>query len=103
MHGEAVLASLRPMPITLRSYLSGRWQAGSGKAIPLFNPAAEEVAAEASTEKLDLQAGATFAREKGRPAVRALAVAPRGERLQAPATRITDSAASPIGVGRGND
>ena len=102
MHGEPVLDSLRPMPTTLKSYLSGRWQAGSGKAVPLFNPATEEVIADASTEKLDLQEAVSFAREKGGPALRALSFGQRGEILKTLAKRINDSREELIGLGQAN-
>jgi 3,4-dehydroadipyl-CoA semialdehyde dehydrogenase len=69
--------------IELRSFLSGKWQAGKGKAAELVNPSTEEVVASTSTEGLDLGEALAFARGRGGPALRAMTFVQRGEMLRA--------------------
>lgn len=71
------------MPTTLSSFVSGRWQAGSGKPATLVNPATEEVVAEANADGIDRAAALAFARKEGGPALRAMTFAARGEMLRA--------------------
>jgi oxepin-CoA hydrolase/3-oxo-5,6-dehydrosuberyl-CoA semialdehyde dehydrogenase len=66
----------------LRSYVSGEWAAGSGKASTLVNPTTEEPVAETSTEGLDFARAVAFARTEG-AALRALTFAQRGELIRA--------------------
>ncbi len=68
---------------TLKSYLEGKWVAGSGSGAPLHDPTTEEVLAEASTEGLDLGAALEYGRTHGGPALRALSFQERGELLAA--------------------
>ena len=67
----------------LRSYVGGRWVAGSGSPQTLLNPATEEPLARASSEGIDLAAALEHARAVGGPALRALSFAERGALLKA--------------------
>ena len=69
--------------LQLRSYVSGRWQAGSGLSQTLLNPTTEEPLAQASSEGVDLAAALHYARTTGGPALRALSFAERGAALKA--------------------
>ena len=86
----------------LSSYLSGRWQAGSGEGAKLVDPATEEVLAETSTEGLDLGAALSHAREVGGPALRALSFAARGEVLRAMSRAIHERRDELIGLAIAN-
>ena len=68
--------------ITLRSYLQGRWQAGSGSPATLVNPTTEEPIATASTAGLDLAAALDHARTVGGPALREMTFAERGAMIK---------------------
>jgi oxepin-CoA hydrolase/3-oxo-5,6-dehydrosuberyl-CoA semialdehyde dehydrogenase len=74
--------------LELRSYLGGRWIAGSGAPQTLLNPTTEEPLAQASSEGVDLQAALHYARSSGGPALRALSFAERGAALKAIADAI---------------
>jgi 3,4-dehydroadipyl-CoA semialdehyde dehydrogenase len=67
----------------LRSYVGGRWVAGTGAQQTLLNPTTEEPLAQASSEGLDLGAALQHARSIGGPALRALSFAERGAALKA--------------------
>ena len=67
----------------LRSYVGGRWVAGSGAPQTLLNPATEMPLASASSEGIDLAAALNHARLVGGPALRALSFAERGALLKA--------------------
>ena len=69
--------------ITLKSYLAGSWQFGSGKTQTLVDPATEEPIAEACTAGLDFAAALTWARREGGPALRAVTFATRAGWLKA--------------------
>lgn len=69
--------------ITLKSFVNGRWQEGSGEPSVLVNPSTEETIAETSTEGLDLAAAVRYAREVGGPALRALTLGERAALLKA--------------------
>lgn len=71
------------MSTELASFVSGKWQQGSGKAAELVNPSTEEVVARTSTEGIDLDAALAFARDRGGPALRSLTFTQRGELLRA--------------------
>src|SRR5688500_12612618 len=90
------------MATTLKSYLSGTWQAGSGKKSLLVNPSTEEVLAETSTEGLDLAAAVRFAREKGGPALRAMTFSQRAELLKKLAKCLNDAREELISLGVAN-
>ena len=66
----------------LRSYVEGRWVAGTGSPQTLFNPATEEPLARASSEGIDLAAALAHARRAGGPALRALGFAGRAALLK---------------------
>ncbi len=68
---------------TLKSYVEGRWVAGSGAAATLVNPTTEAVMAEVSSEGVDLGAALAYGRNKGGAALRELTFAQRGELLAA--------------------
>jgi 3,4-dehydroadipyl-CoA semialdehyde dehydrogenase len=70
------------MTTTLQSFLEGRWISGAGALAPLFNPATEEVVAQAGTGGIDFGAALAHARRAG-PALRALSYGQRGELLKA--------------------
>ena len=74
--------------LQLRSYVSGRWVAGSGAPQTLLNPTTEEPLAQASSEGLDLKAALHYARTTGGPALRAMSFAERGAALKAIADAI---------------
>ena len=69
--------------LELRSYIGGRWIAGTGAQQTLLNPTTEEPLAQASSEGVDLKAALDYARTKGGPALRALSFAERGAALKA--------------------
>jgi len=66
----------------LRSYVEGRWVAGTGSPQTLFNPATEEPLARASSEGIDIAAALALARRAGGPALRALGFAGRAALLK---------------------
>ena len=67
----------------LRSFVEGRWIAGTGAQQTLLNPTTEEPLAQASSEGLDLKAALDYARSTGGPALRAMSFAERGAALKA--------------------
>jgi 3,4-dehydroadipyl-CoA semialdehyde dehydrogenase len=67
----------------LRSYVGGRWTAGTGAQQTLLNPTTEEPLAQASSEGVDLDAALQYARTTGGSALRALSFAERGAALKA--------------------
>ena len=69
--------------ITLKSFLSGEWQAGTGLPVVLVNPSTEEPVAETNTDGLDFGAAAAYAREVGGPALRSLTFVERAGVLKA--------------------
>jgi oxepin-CoA hydrolase/3-oxo-5,6-dehydrosuberyl-CoA semialdehyde dehydrogenase len=74
--------------VQLRSYVGGRWVAGSGAPQTLVNPATEAPLAQASSEGIDLRAALQHARSAGGPALRAMSFAERGAALKAVADAI---------------
>src|SRR5688572_1947656 len=66
----------------LRSYVGGRWEAGTGAQQTLLNPTTEEPLAQASSDGIDLGAALQYARTIGGPALRALGFAERGAALK---------------------
>jgi 3,4-dehydroadipyl-CoA semialdehyde dehydrogenase len=90
------------MTTTIKSFLSGKWQAGSGQGSALVNPSTGEVLAHASTEGLDLKAAVRFAREKGSPALRAMTFAGRAALLKALAQVVNDAREELIALGVAN-
>ncbi|HEV3008440.1 MAG TPA: 3,4-dehydroadipyl-CoA semialdehyde dehydrogenase [Burkholderiales bacterium] len=74
--------------LELRSYVGGRWVAGTGAPQALLNPTTEEPLAHASSEGVDLQAALHHARSTGGPALRAMSFAERGAALKAIAEAI---------------
>src|SRR5262245_64225640 len=74
--------------LQLRSYVSGRWVAGSGAPQTLLNPTTEEPLAQLSSEGVDLKAALHYARTTGGPALRAMSFAERGAALKAIADAI---------------
>src|SRR5262245_6144593 len=74
--------------LQLRSYVSGRWVAGSGAPQTLLNPTTEEPLAQASSEGIDLKAALHYARTTGGPALRAMSFAERGTALKSIADAI---------------
>ncbi len=90
------------MATSLKSYLAGAWQAGTGKPQALYNPSTEEQVAETSTDGLDLARAVQFARAQGGPALRALHFAQRGALLQRLAKTLTDAREELIALGMSN-
>src|SRR5262249_4796857 len=90
------------MATELKSYLSGKWQGGSGKKAALVNPSNEEPLAETSTEGLDLGAAVEFARRVGGANLRSMTFAQRGEILAKLARSIGDAREELIGIGIAN-
>jgi 3,4-dehydroadipyl-CoA semialdehyde dehydrogenase len=73
--------------LELRSYVGGRWVAGTGAAQTLLNPTTEEPLARASSEGVDLASALHHARSAG-AALRAMSFADRGVALKAVADAI---------------
>jgi phenylacetic acid degradation protein PaaN len=69
--------------ITLKSFVNGSWQEGTGKPSVLVNPSTEEPIAESSTEGLDFAGAVRYAREVGGPALRKLTLGERAALLKA--------------------
>ena len=90
---------------TLRSFVGGRWAAGSGSPQPLLNPATEEPLAQASSEGIDLAAALSYARNTGGPALRALSFAERGALLKdiADAIQAERDALLELGIANGGN
>ncbi|MCZ7560416.1 MAG: 3,4-dehydroadipyl-CoA semialdehyde dehydrogenase [Burkholderiaceae bacterium] len=65
----------------LDNHLAGRWQAGSGAGVPLFDPVLGTELVRVSGAGLDLAEGYAFARTRGGPALRALGYAERSAQL----------------------
>lgn len=78
------------MTTTLKSYLSGQWVSGQGTKTALYNPATEEVVAEASTGGLDFAAAVKHARTVGVKSLNALTFAGRAEVLKRAAQVVND-------------
>jgi oxepin-CoA hydrolase/3-oxo-5,6-dehydrosuberyl-CoA semialdehyde dehydrogenase len=74
--------------LELRSYVGGRWIAGTGAAQTLLNPATEEPLARASSEGVDFKSALEHARSVGGPALRAMSFVERGAALKAVADAI---------------
>jgi len=72
----------------LRSYVGGRWLAGTGSPQTLLNPATEAPLALASSEGIDFAAALEYSRRTGGSALRALSFAERGTLLKAMADAI---------------
>ena len=68
--------------LELRSYVGGRWVAGTGAAQTLLNPTTEEPLAQASSEGVHLRSALQHARSVGGPALRAMSFAERGAALK---------------------
>lgn len=68
--------------LELRSYVGGRWVAGSGAQQALLNPTTEEPLARASSEGIDLERALDYARSTGGPALRSLTFQDRGVLLK---------------------
>src|SRR5512134_2001670 len=74
--------------LELRSYVGGRWIAGTGAAQTLLNPATEEPLARASSEGVDFKSALEHARSVGGLALRSMSFAERGAALKAIADAI---------------
>src|SRR5512145_649669 len=74
--------------LELRSYVGGRWIAGTGAAQTLLNPATEESLARASSEGVDFKSALEHARSVGGLALRSMSFAERGAALKAVADAI---------------
>lgn len=68
--------------VQIESYLSGRWQSGSGAGATLVNPATEAQVATASTVGLDFGAAVAFARRTGGAELRGMTFAQRAALLE---------------------
>jgi oxepin-CoA hydrolase/3-oxo-5,6-dehydrosuberyl-CoA semialdehyde dehydrogenase len=69
--------------ITLKSFVGGQWQEGSGEPAILVNPSSEEPLAQTSTEGVDFEGAVSHAREVGGPALRAMTLGERAALLKA--------------------
>ncbi len=69
--------------ITLKSFVGGHWQAGSGDPAILVNPSTEEPMAQTSTEGLDFEGAVKYARGTGGAALRAMTLGERAGLLRA--------------------
>jgi len=88
--------------LELRSYVGGRWIAGTGAPQTLLNPTTEEPLAQASSEGIDLHAALQYARSSGGPALRALSFAERGAALKAIADAIQSEREALLDLGIAN-
>jgi 3,4-dehydroadipyl-CoA semialdehyde dehydrogenase len=88
--------------VELRSYVGGRWLAGTGAAQTLLNPTTEEPLAKASSEGVDLKAALDYARTTGGPALRAMSFAERGAALKAMADAIQGEREALLDLGIAN-
>jgi 3,4-dehydroadipyl-CoA semialdehyde dehydrogenase len=87
---------------TLRSFVGGKWVAGSSSPQTLLNPATEEPLAQASSEGIDLAAALEYARGTGGPALRALTFAERGALLRGIADAIQGERDALLELGMAN-
>lgn len=76
--------------ITLKSFVCGRWQEGSGEPSVLLDPSTEEPIARTSTDGLDMGAAVRYAREVGGPALRRLTLGERAALLKAMSKALGD-------------
>ncbi len=74
--------------ITLSSYVSGRWETGSGDRKMLHDPSTEAVLGQVHTGGVDLAQALAWAREQGGPALQAMSWKQRGEALKALAAKL---------------
>ncbi|MBL9004644.1 MAG: 3,4-dehydroadipyl-CoA semialdehyde dehydrogenase [Myxococcales bacterium] len=84
--------------LTLRSYVSGSWQAGSGVPAVLENPATEEPLAQASSHDLNFGAAVEYARRVGGPALAGLSFSARGKLLSAASKALYEKRDELIGL-----
>lgn len=68
--------------ITLKSFVSGRWQEGTGDPAILVNPSTEEPMAQTSTDGVDFQGAVEYARDTGGQALRAMSLGDRAALLR---------------------
>jgi 3,4-dehydroadipyl-CoA semialdehyde dehydrogenase len=87
---------------TLRSFVGGKWVAGSSSPQTLLNPATEVPLAQASSEGIDLAAALEYARSTGGPALRALTFAERGALLKGIADAIQGERDALLELGMAN-
>jgi 3,4-dehydroadipyl-CoA semialdehyde dehydrogenase len=88
--------------LDLRSYVGGRWVAGSGAGQVLLNPTTEEPLARAASEGVDLAGALHYARSVGGPALRAMSFAERGAALKAVADAIQGEREALLGLAIAN-
>ena len=69
--------------ITLKSFVSGRWQEGTGDPAILVNPSTEQPLAQTSTDGVDFGGAVDYARNTGGPALRAMSLGDRAALLRA--------------------
>src|SRR5690606_19055873 len=69
--------------ITLKSFVGGRWQEGSGEPSILVDPSTEEPIAETSTGGPDFEGAVRYGREVGGAALRSMTVGARDAMLKA--------------------
>jgi 3,4-dehydroadipyl-CoA semialdehyde dehydrogenase len=74
--------------LTLSSYVSGHWKAGSGRGEILVNPATEEILATLDGGGIDRGAALDYARRQGGPSLRELTFAERAGLLEAVAATL---------------
>jgi oxepin-CoA hydrolase/3-oxo-5,6-dehydrosuberyl-CoA semialdehyde dehydrogenase len=84
--------------ITLRSFVSNSWVAGSQPMVPLFNPATLEQLAETSTDGVDFAAALSHARRVGLSALGRLSFAARGKMLAAASKALLQARDELIGL-----
>ena len=68
--------------ISLKSYVCGGWDAGSGSSKQLFDPTTEAVLGEVNQAGIDFGAALAHARDKGRPALAAMTFPQRAAMLK---------------------
>jgi len=77
--------------ITLKSFVSGRWQAGTGDPAILVNPSTEEAMAQTSTDGVDFQDALEYARTTGGAALRAMTLGERAALLKSMAKALGEN------------
>jgi 3,4-dehydroadipyl-CoA semialdehyde dehydrogenase len=86
----------------LKSFVGGRWVAGSGSPQTLLNPATEAPLARASSEGIDYAAALHYARVTGGPALRAMTFAERAGLLKAMADAMQEERDALLQLGIAN-
>jgi 3,4-dehydroadipyl-CoA semialdehyde dehydrogenase len=86
----------------LQNFAAGRWQTGTGKGTPLFDPVLGTEIARVSNAGMDLKEAFQFAREKGGQALRALSYQKRAQLLNEIVKVLSDNKAAYYDIATAN-